>query len=106
MYALLLQFVIFCLNLRAYVAIFASLSQFTQFCRGTKDSAIYAFWEPKKTVNLEFRAKKTEFPAMPCPLKIGYILRPFFWVKYCNISKKNQREKLCNEMFWLGSVET
>jgi len=54
----------FGLNLRTSVAIFASLSQFTHFCRGARYSAIYAFWEPKKNVNLGFRAKKTEFPAM------------------------------------------
>ena len=63
-YALLLQFMMFCHNLRTSVAIFAILSQFTHFCRGARDSVIYAFWEPKKTVNLGFRAKKTEFPAM------------------------------------------
>jgi len=63
-YALLLRFMIFCHNLRTSVAIFAILSQFTHFCRGARYSVIYAFWEPKKTVILGFRAKKTEFPAM------------------------------------------
>ena len=60
-YALLLRFMIFCHNLRTSVAIFAILSQFTHYCGNARDSAIYAFWEPKKTVNLGFRAKKQNF---------------------------------------------
>ena len=47
----------FCLNLRKFFAIYALLSRCQRIC----DLRI---WEPKKTVNLGFRAKKTEFPAM------------------------------------------
>ena len=32
--------------------------QFTHFCRDAGNVAIYALWEPKKTVNPGFRAKK------------------------------------------------
>ena len=38
----------FGLNLRTSVAIFASLSQFTHFCRGARESAINAFGSQKK----------------------------------------------------------
>ena len=60
-YALLLRFMMFCHNLRTSVAIFASLSQFTHFCRGARDSAIYAFWEPKKLWILGSEPKKQNF---------------------------------------------
>ena len=38
--------------------------QFTHFCRDAGNVAIYALWEPKKTMNPGFRAKKTEIPAL------------------------------------------
>ena len=42
--------------------------QFTHFCRDAGSVAIYALWEPKKTMNPGFRAKKTEIPALTIKL--------------------------------------
>ena len=56
----------FCLNLRKFLQVCCNLRTFVAVPENLRFTHLGA----KKTVNLGFRAKKTEFPAMPLTIRI------------------------------------
>ena len=72
---------------------FRKLSHLRTFVAMQEMSRFTRFGSQKKTVNLGFRAKKTEFPAL-AGLEILYILGTPFRAKKNSGAKKNKKKEM------------